>query len=638
VAGLTADSVFGSDIPVLNYVGLSNTPANGEFFFGLTQDDPVNLVPLVNAVGLPGFFGAPAETVIGVFNANGFSNVQETVPQSSLPAALVDLQAATTAFGGPTLSLGGRPFGTTVQAVQFISAFQGAFGWDTSSSEAAFGDPEFLATLNHVEDAFGDLTDQAYGPGAVGSIGIGDTPSEALAFVADNTSVFGTDTEFGGNDVIHGRGGNDVVVDLEGNNTVYTKEGNDTVYLGPGNDRVFDQGGDNTIIDLGGDNNITLMGTTSFATPEVGTDRVTTGDGNDNINAFDGRNFIDAGDGNNTVRGGHEYDEFKVGNGDDFVDVRGAFLNEDSYSEDLNGNGVQDPGENDTNGNGTFDLANNGVIDLGEDGNFNGVLDPDDSEVFAVLNIGQGFAAHNYIADSGGSDNLRASGNDEGDDLVLSDVIVEEDKVSFPGFRALTLSQSGNPGDDIIDLGKGDNLVIDGGGDNTVNTLTGDDRIITSFFSTGDDNIHSGAGKDTIQPGSGEDTVTGGAGGDIINLSGMNNPNAGDGDTDTLVYTSLADLSVSTSDLAEFFEGGGIDKIDVSALDKDGDGIGDITGIGPGGLGFLVGNFDGESDGNDFLVGWDFGGLPGFELGVDPIIVVLEEVSGGLTLDNFEFA
>ena len=417
---------------------------------GFTQVQ-VDLVPLINGLGIPPAFGLPNSPAAAVFILNALG-VPQTVDQADLVPTLVAIE---------------KGFENTV--INGISINPGL--WDTSL--------------------------------------------DALGFVAAFTGFFGIDTEFGGNDRVFGRGGNDTIIDLEGNNRVQTGDGDDRIYLGTGNDRVTDTGGNNTITDLGGNNTITLLATTSFANPFVGTDIVNTGDGNDNINAFDGRNIVDAGDGNNTVRGGDNYDEFVVGTGDDFVEVRGGFKDEDA-----NGNGV---------------------LDLGEDSNFNGVLDSADSETFGLLNTGQAFEAHNYVLDQGGNDNIRstASASDQGDDLVLSDVmVVVEDFDPISGFRIIGLT--GNAfGDDLIDLGGGENYVIGGGGNDTVRTLEGPDIVFTSFFSSGNDDINTGAGADFINPGGGSDTVTGGAGGDNIDLEN-------DGAADTLVYTDLlVDVSFS---------------------------------------------------------------------------------------------
>ena len=427
-------------------------------------------------------------------------------------------------------------------------------------------------------------------------LGLWDTAIDTLSFVRANAGFFGIDTEFGGDDRIFGRGGNDTIIDLEGNNRVQTGNGDDTIYLGLGNDRVTDTGGNNVITDLGGNNTITLLATTSFAAPFVGTDIVNTGDGNDNINAFDGRNIINAGNGNNSVRGGDNYDEFTVGTGDDFVEVRGGFADEDA-----NGNSV---------------------LDLGEDSNFNGVLDGADSEVFGLLNVGQGFEAHNYVVDHGGNDNIRstASASDQGDDLVLSDVVVTiDDPDLVPGFRSIALG-AGAFGDDIIDLGGGDNFVIGGGGGDIVRTLEGDDIVFTSFFSAGNDDISTGAGADFINPGGGSDTVTGGAGPDNFDLEN-------DGAVDTLVYTDvLVDVAftLETTDIATGFEGLGVDRLDVSGLGVD---LGMVQF-------FAVGPDLGDPGLQDTLVAWDTDGnsAPNF------FTTILVDVSPGmLTPGNFTF-
>lgn len=431
---------------------------------------------------------------------------------------------------------------------------------------------------------------------ALDEVGVGadlwDTPLDALNFVRINASFAGIDTNFGGDDTILGRGGSDFIADLEGNNRIYTDEGQDTIYTGFGNDRIVDRGGGTDVIDLGGNNSITLLGSVNALTPNVPTDTVFTGDGDDNINAFDGRNFIDAGNGDNIVRGGANYDEFKVGNGDDFVEVRGAFLNEDSNE--------------------------NGVLDFGEDSNFNGVLDPADSEVFILNNLGLTFEAHNAIFDAGGSDTLKSTtGGDQGDDLAFSDFIVAFDKEGVDGATVVEILGIGNIGNDLIDLGSGDNLVVDAGGNDTVQTLDGDDIIFTSFVSAGNDTIDAGGGNDFINPGSGSDMITGGTGKDTIDLEN-------DGSVDTLVYAEEdVTFSSDTTDVVIGFEGSGVDKLDVSNLGVDRGMLllDDLTDSGG-----TVGNW---------LLGWNTGG--GAEADFFTTILIDFDLST-LTDDNFILA
>lgn len=477
--------------------------------------------------------------------------------------------------------------------VASVVGIPSSFGLDNTPANAALvlnflGIPlsvdqvDLIETLGALEDAL-----DVFGAGT----GLWSTPLDTLNSVRVNAGFFGIDTEFGGNDRIFGRGGNDTIIDLEGNNRVNTGDGDDRIYLGLGNDRVTDTGGNNIITDLGGNNTITLLATTSFASPFVGTDIVTTGDGNDNINAFDGRNIVDAGNGNNIVRGGDNYDEFVVGTGDDFVEVRGGFKDEDA-----NGNGV---------------------LDLGEDSNFNGVLDGADSETFALLPIqgGFGFEAHNYVVDAGGNDSIRstASASDQGDELVLSDMSITLD-VADPdsGVRIISFAP-GVLGNDVINLGDGDNLVVDAGGNDTVRTLSGSDIVFTSFFSAGNDEINTGAGVDFINPGSGSDTVTGGADPDSFNLEN-------DGDPDVLVYADRAvDVSFlpETTDVVTGFDGGGVDKLDVSALAVDAS----MDRF------FFIGTGTADPTLPDFIVAWDVDDDPQLEFfttilaDVDPSIL-----------------
>ncbi len=519
--------------------------SRGDFLRGSGADDvigfrqegftqvEVSLIPLVNGLGIPPVFGLPNSPAAAEFILNALG-IPLAVDQADLVPTLVAME---------------RGFETT--AINGISI----------------------------------------------NPGLWDTPLDALGFVATFAGFFGIDTEFGGNDRIFGRGGNDTIIDLEGDNRVTTGDGDDTIYLGPGNDRITDTGGNNTITDLGGNNTITLLATTSFAAPFVGTDIVNTGDGNDHINAFDGRNIINAGNGNNIVRGGDNYDEFIVGIGDDFVEVRGGFKDEDA-----NGNGV---------------------LDIGEDSNFNGVLDGADSEIFFVGGIGTFFEAHNYVVDHGGNDNIRstASASDQGDDLVLSDIVITlDDGDSFPDFRIIDFT-AGDLGDDLIDLGAGENLVIDAGGNDTVRTLQDDDIVFTSFFSAGNDDINTGAGADFINPGGGSDTVTAGAGADTVDLES-------DGDPDTLVYTDLLvdiSFSVPTTDVVFGFETGGIDKLDVSALGVDAS-MDRILSLGS--------DFAGDPALLDVLVSWDIDADPQVEF----FTTILVDVDpAGLNDSIFDF-
>jgi len=301
---------------------------------------------------------------------------------------------------------------------------------------------------------------------------------------------------------------------LQGNQRYFGNSGGTTVVDPVGDNFIFTRGqddrvllglGDDRVFDRGGNNSVTIVAGNNTITMGDGNDLVATGNGNDNINVSDGFNDIEAGDGDNIVRGGDGLDVVTVGYGNDFVEVRG--------------------GRGDT---------------------FNVPLD--------FLGLGNR-AADNYIFDFGGSDSLRATSGarSNGDDVVLSDA-------------ALLVGQPNAFGSDNINVRGGDNIVVDFGGDTVVDTLDGDDVVITSLVETGDDRVRAGAGNDTIDPGGGSDTVYGGPGRDSINLNN-------DGDADTIGYEP-GDISQSVFtadgslalDLIFGFDGGGIDKIDLSAL------------------------------------------------------------------------
>lgn len=424
---------------------------------------------------------------------------------------------------------------------------------------------------------------------------------------------------FLGNDRIYGRGGDDYIVDLLGDNYVVTDEGNDRILLGNGNDRIYDQGGDNVIDILGGNNTITTRD---------GNDTINTGDGLDNINAFDGRNIIDAGEGNNIVRGGDDFDEIRVGTGDDFIDVRGGFLGD----QDLNGDGI---------------------ADTGYDKNFDGFIDPPDVaqiEFFdpfftpGVDPIISG-AFHNLVVDAGGNDNIRstAPGSRQGDDFILSDVVV--DTTVANGVTTITVSNVINVGDDVIDVGAGNNFIFDAGGDTTVRTLQGNDTVFTSYYAlatgvAGDDDIDTGAGSDFINPGAGSDVVRPGPGDDFIVLEN-------DGDADTIVYRAGVDgrvgdevpvsggnivaAALATDIVTGFDIVGGVDKIDMRAYDVTFDDL-LFYPLFTQNIGLNV-----EGAGPDLLLLWDANGNGGFDA-QDFLTTIIADVSSLLTEDNFIFA
>lgn len=416
------------------------------------------------------------------------------------------------------------------------------------------------------------------------------------------------DDSFAGDERIFGRGGNDYIVDLFGNNFIVTEEGNDRILLGNGNDRIFDQGGNNEIEIFGGNNTVTTRD---------GNDIINTGDGGDNINAFDGRNIINAGEGNNIVRGGNDFDDIRVGTGDDFVDVRGGF-------------------------NGDQDLNGDGIAETGFDKNFDGVIDPPDQQLF-LDPLGQFFFANNFVLDTGGSDNIRstAPGSRQGDDLVFSDIILSVTPgstadgvpVPFTDLNFTDVTPFSQVGDDTIDLGAGDNRIIDGGGNNIVRTLQGNDTIFTSFFFAGDDDIDSGAGSDTINPGAGSDIVRAGPGDDVIFLEN-------DGDLDTLVYRAGVNgavgdevpASVAGAALTDVVTGfdiaGGIDKIDMRAFAVD---ISDLLLLNAAAFGVEVGGAD-----FDLLIGWDTNDTGALDTG-DIFTTILADVNALPDASNFLF-
>jgi Ca2+-binding RTX toxin-like protein len=273
---------------------------------------------------------------------------------------------------------------------------------------------------------------------------------------------------------------------------------------------------------------------------------------------------------------------------------------------------------------GDQDLNGDGIADTGFDKNFDGVIDPPD--VAQIEFFDPFFSSpeeplisglfHNLVVDNGGSDNIRstAPGSRQGDDFILSDVIVDTTVVN--GVTQLVVSNVVNVGEDVIEVGGGNNFILDAGGDTTVRTLDGNDTIFTSYYAAatgvaGNDDINSGAGADFVNPGDGSDTVRGGAGPDQIELEF-------DGAIDTLTY-GPGDVNLADFDQVAGFDGNGIDKFDLSALGATLPDLLLTTAFGP------------------LLVGIDQNANDVFEAGVDIPVAFLLSVDGPLTLDNFIF-
>ena len=150
--------------------------------------------------------------------------------------------------------------------------------------------------------------------------------------------------------------------------------------------------------------------------------------------------------------------------------------------------------------------------------------------------------------------------------LALEDNIngsITKDNTSLARFEGIKTINAGD-GNDVIDLSS-DKFKLTGGitinGGNGDDILWGNDGADILNGDAGNDKINGGAGNDIINGGLGKDTLTGDLGSDIFK------------------FGSLADSSISASDLITDFEHG-LDRIDLSAINLNAAGqdvIGNLT-------------------------------------------------------------
>ena len=171
-------------------------------------------------------------------------------------------------------------------------------------------------------------------------------------------------------------------------------------------------------------------------------------------------------------------------------------------------------------------------------------------------------------------------------------------------------------GDDIIYGSDGSEFQIGGTGDDTVfggtgtDVIYGDD-IIFDPLEAGNDFLYGGAGLDIVVGMYGEDVITGGDGNDELS-GGFRFFSDGDADVFVFGQTSGADTITDF----EFFNGGGDDKIDLTAFglastafltvtDADADGNVEVGVIGVDPAVFsieLIGVAFGDLSDNDFIL------------------------------------
>jgi Ca2+-binding RTX toxin-like protein len=305
-------------------------------------------------------------------------------------------------------------------------------------------------------------------------------------------------------------------------------------------------------------------------------------------------NTILGGGGNDTLRGGAGADHLDGGTGVDFANYQGStaavtvdLLNHTASGGDAQGDVLTNignlygssnadhlSGDNDRNiiggengddvlvGNGGDDAMNgeNGADNLdGGDGNdrlvggqgidtIHGGAGTDSIDGGTENDILFGDAGTDTIFGNTGDDQINGG---DGNDILIGSVGAD----ALVGGAGVDLAHYGNSSFAVtVNLALGTGL----GGDAQGDTLTGIENVVGSNHDdvlTGDDNANQLAG------GAGADILTGGAGGDLLR-GGTGN--------DTFVYLSISDSTVASAgkdSIGDFTTG---DKIDLSAIDADG--------------------------------------------------------------------
>ncbi|OWJ59481.1 calcium-binding protein [Inquilinus limosus] len=306
-------------------------------------------------------------------------------------------------------------------------------------------------------------------------------------------------------------------------------------------------------------------------------------------------------DGNDTIRGGAGADTIDGGNGSDFANYQGssAEVNVDLLNHTASGGDAQ----NDTLTNienlygssnaDTLSGDDNANIIGGENGNdtLNGNGGNDHLSGEAGDDTVNGGGGADRLTGGAGADTLNG---DAGNDSV--DAGADNDQISG-GDGNDTLY--GGAGDDVLDGGVGNDIlegaagadtltggdgidtvsyasspgavtVVMGGtstgGDAEGDTMSGIEQVMGSAF---DDSITGDANANTLWGLAGNDTLTGGVGADVLK---------GGAGNDTFAYVSLADSTVALAGKDTVIDFSTGDKIDLSAIDADGnEGNGDTA-------------------------------------------------------------
>ncbi|MGK9169028.1 hypothetical protein KXR53_22115 [Inquilinus limosus] len=410
----------------------------------------------------------------------------------------------------------------------------------------------------------------------------------SLAASAGADRMIGSD----GNDTIDGLAGDDILTGGLGADQLTGGAGADQLLGGDGTDTAdYSASAAGVTIDLaagtgsGGD----AQGDTLTAIENV------TGSAQaDHLYGSAGANALGGGAGDDTLRGGAGGDTINGGNGSDFANYQGSAaavavnllagtasggdaqgdvltnienLYGSSHNDQLTGNNARniiggELGDDTLVGNGGDDVlageAGNDSLD-GGDGNdrlvggagidtIHGGIGADSVDAGSENDTVFGEAGNDVLYGGAGADSLDGGdGNDLLEGAAGADVLTG-------GAGTDTVSYAGSAAGVTVDLATG----AVSGGDAEGDTLSGIEQVLGSVLA---DVLTGDANANTLWGGAGDDVLTGGGGGDALK--------GGAGD-DRFVYTALSDSAVSglgKDTIADFATG---DRIDLSAIDADG--------------------------------------------------------------------
>ncbi len=398
-----------------------------------------------------------------------------------------------------------------------------------------------------------------------------------------------------GNDTIDGLAGDDILLGGFGNDSLVGGAGADQINGGAGTDTAdYSASATGVVVDLtagtgtGGDaQGDTLTGVENIIGSSA-SDRLY-GDGN--------ANTLTGGEGDDTLRGGAGADALNGGSGSDFANYQGSAsgvtvnlatginsggdaqgdvltgienLYGSSHDDQLTGNEARNiiGGElgNDTlNGNGGDDSLSGEAGDdtlNGGDGNdrlvggdgtdiLHGNADNDSIDAGAGNDLVTGDTGNDTLTGGAGDDQIiGGAGNDFIEGGAGADTITGNDGID-------TASYAGSAAGVTVDLAAGTGT----GGDAQGDTLSGIEQVLGSDLN---DTLTGDANANTLWGLAGDDVLIGGGGGDALK---------GGAGNDIFVYAALSDSAVSgigKDTITDFAAG---DRIDLSAIDADGNSV-----------------------------------------------------------------